>query len=158
MADQAIEVGHPPDAVLRVVNSVLRRVLPTPLGAPIGEFMLVGFTGRKTGKRYSTPVSAHRLDGDLYVVLEAPWKVNFRDGADATVSYRGKTSTMRGVLIAERSTVADVVQRLASSYGAKKAQRMMGLKFPGGRVPTSEEWGEAVDRLGIAAIKLTAKA
>jgi hypothetical protein len=158
MAEQAIEIGHPPDALLRVVNSVLRRVLPTPLGTPIGEFMLVGFTGRKSGRRYSTPVSAHHLDGNLYVVLEAPWKVNFRGGADATVSYRGRTTPMHGELITDRSTVADIVHRLAESYGAKKAQRTMGFTFRDGRVPVRQDWDEAVDRLGIAAIKLTSKA
>ncbi len=32
----------------------------------------------------------------LHVVLETQWKYNFRDGADAQVSHRGKTRTMHG--------------------------------------------------------------
>ena len=151
----AIEISHPPEKVLGAIKPVLRRVLPTPLGRLTTEFMLVRFTGRKSGTRYSTPVSAHRLDGDLYVVLEAPWKHNFRDGADAEVSYGGKTSRMRGMLITEKAVVADIVERLARGYGAKKAQRMMGMKFAGSRVPTRADWDEAVDRLKIAAIRLT---
>lgn len=154
----AIDVSHPPDVVLRTINPILRRVLQTPLGGRISEFMLVRFTGRKTGRQFAIPVSAHHLDGDLYSVLEAQWKHNFRDGADAEVSYGGKTTRMRGVLITDKAVVADIVHRLASGYGAKKAQRMMGMKFDGGRVPTRQEWDEAVDRLKISAIKLTPEA
>ncbi len=154
----AIEVSHPPDVVLKTVNVVLRRILRTPLGRPLSEFMILDFTGRKSGRHFSIPVSAHHLDGDLYAVLEAQWKYNFRDGADAQVSHGGRTTTMHGVLLTDRATVADVVHRLTSGYGAQKAQRMMGLTFGGDRVPTLEEWLEAVDRLKIAAIKLTPKA
>ena len=158
MTDQPIDAAHPPDAMLAVVNPTLRFLLKTPLGGLIGDFMLVTFTGRKSGKRYSTPVSAHHLDGDLYVVLEAQWKYNFRDGADAEVSYRGKTRTMRGELITDRSAVAAICERVATSYGPKKAQRQMGMTFRDDRLPTAAEWEDAVDRMKIATIKLTPKA
>ena len=154
---QAIDAAHPPEAVLRAVNRALKVALKTPLGAVIGDFMLVAFTGRKSGKRYATPVSAHQLDGDLYVILEAQWKYNFRDGADAQVSHRGKTRTMRGELITERSAVAAVAERVATSYGAAKAQRQMGMTFGDGRLPSIAEWEDAVDRLKIAAIRLTSQ-
>ena len=160
MADQsaAIEIAHPPQALLKVLNPVLGQVLRTPLGRRLTEFMVVSFTGRKSGRRYSVPVSAHHLDGDLYVLLSAPWKYNFRDGAAADVFYRGKTTAMHGQLIADRSVVADIGHRVSESYGARRAQRSMGLKFRDGRVPTVAEFAEAVDRLGLAAIKLTPKA
>ncbi len=119
------------------------------------EFMLVGFTGRKTGRHFTIPVSAHQLDGDLYVVLVANWKYNFRDGAPADVYFRGKKTAMRGHLVTDRSTVADITHRLAQSYGARRAQRMMGMKFRNQQVPTVADWEQAVDRLGIATIRLT---
>ncbi len=157
MPDPTIDAGHPPEAMLAIVNPALRLALKTPLGGLLSDFMLVSFTGRKSGKRYSTPVSAHQLDGDLYVVLEAQWKYNFRDGADAQVSHRGKTRTMRGELITDRSAVAGICERVATSYGAKKAQRQMGMTFDGGRMPTIAEWEDAVGRMKIAVIKLTSK-
>lgn len=159
MTDQpAVDAAHPPDAMLKVVNPALKVALKTPLGGFIGDFMLVSFTGRKSGKQYSTPVSAHQLDGDLYVVLEAQWKHNFRGGADAQVSYRGKTRTMHGELITDRSAVAVIAERVATSYGAKKAQRQMGMTFRDDRLPSIAEWEEAADRMKIAAIKLTSQA
>jgi hypothetical protein len=156
MADQSsVDAAHPPQLLLNVVNPVLKFALKTPLGGVIGDFMLVAFTGRKTGKRYATPVSAHALDGALYVVLEAQWKYNFRDGADAQVSHRGKTSTMRGELITEPATVGGIADRIARSYSPKKAQRQMGLTFRDGEYPTPAEWEESARRLKIAAIRLT---
>jgi len=157
MADQsaAVEAAHPPEMLLRIMNPVLKVALKTPLGALMGDFMLVAFTGRKSGKRYATPVSAHALDGVLHVVLETQWKYNFRDGADAQVSHRGKTRTMHGELITEPATVAGIADQIARSYSPKKAQRQMGLTFRGGTYPTLAEWEESVRRLKIAAIKLT---
>ena len=157
MADQsaAVEAAHPPEMLLRIMNPVLKVALKTPLGALMGDFMLVAFTGRKSGKRYATPVSAHALDGMLHVVLETQWKYNFRDGADAQVSHRGKTRTMHGELITEPATVAGIADRIARSYSPKKAQRQMGLTFRDGTYPTLAEWEESVRRVKIAAIKLT---
>ncbi len=157
MADQsaAVEAVHPPDALLRVVNPALKFALKSPLGGPLSDFMLVSFTGRKSGKRYATPVSAHQLDGSLYVVLEAQWKYNFTGGAPVQVSHRGKTRTMRGELITDPAAVVGIVERLALSYGPKKAQRQMGMSFSGDRLPTHAEWEDAVGRLKIAAIKLS---
>lgn len=141
--------------MLRIVNPALKLVLKTPLGGFIRDFMLVAFTGRKSGKRYATPVSAHVLDGVLYVVLETQWKYNFRDGADAQVSHLGKTRTMRGELITEPAAVAEIADRIAKTYSPKKAQRQMGMSFRDDVFPAPAEWEESVRRLKIAAIKLT---
>jgi hypothetical protein len=145
MAEQsyAIDIGHPPTALLRIVNPMLRSLLRTPL------------TGRKTGRPYSLPVSAHVIDGDLYALTGAPWKQNFRDGAAAEVVYDGKTTAMRGELIRDRAVVSDLYLRCAQSYGVQRAQRLIGLKFRDQRIPTLDEFGEAVDRMHLGAVKLT---
>lgn len=154
--EPAIDVAHPPEALLRVFNPTLRVLLGTPLGAAMKDFMVVSFTGRKSGKRYAVPVSAHHLDGQLYVLLEAAWKHNFRDGAPAQVVHAGKTRTMQGQLITDPAVVADVAHRVASAYGPKKAQRSMGMKFRDGTVPSVEQFAEATKTIGLSAIKLTA--
>jgi len=150
-----IDVAHPPDALLKVVNPALRFLLKTPLGGALNQFMVLNFTGRKSGRSFSIPVSAHHLDGALYAILEAQWKYNFRDGAPAEVTTGGKTTRMRGELITDTATVADIVHRIASNYGAKKAQQSMGLKFQGGTVGSLAEFTEATSRLKIAAIRFT---
>lgn len=152
----AVTVSHPPAAILRTVNPILRYLLRTPVaGAAREQMMVVSFNGRKTGRRYSIPLSAHRIDNGLYALTSAPWKQNFRDGAAAEVLHNGKTTAMRGELIQDRAVIADLARRCAESYGVKRAQRMMGLKFRDQRIPTLEEFAEAVDRDHMAAIRLT---
>ena len=152
----AVTIGHPPSALLRAINPSLRFFLRTPIaGAARKYLMVVSFTGRKSGRRYSIPVSAHRIDNNLHALVYAAWKNNFRDGADAEVVQNGKTTAMRGELIEDRATVADLAHRCAESYGVKRAQTMMGLKFRDQRIPTVEEFAEAADREGMTAIRFT---
>ncbi len=158
MAEQsyAIDVGHPPSAVLRLVNPILGFLLRTPLAGPARkQLMVLSFTGRKTGRPFTIPVSAHVIDGGLYALTGAPWKQNFRGGADAHVVYDGRTTAMRGELIRDREVVSDLLLRCAESYGVRRAQRMIGLKFRDQRIPTRAEFTVAVDRLHLAAIRLT---
>ena len=157
MTDQpAVAFSHPPAAVLRVVNPILQFLLRTPvMGAARKQLMVVTFTGRKTGRRYSVPLAAHRIDNHLYALTGAPWQRNFRDGAAAEVFRDGKTTTMQGELIQDRAVVADLYRRCSESYGAARAQRMLGLKFRDQRIPTLEEFTRAADELHLAAIRLT---
>ena len=152
---RAIDTAHPPQVLLKVVNPALRLLLRTPAGAALKDFMVVRFTGRKTGRRYAVPVSAHHLDGDLLVILVAGWKHNFREGAAVDVTYAGQTAAMHGELIAEPGAVAESAHRVAVGLGAKKAQRSMGLAFPDDIVPSVEEFADASRRLGLAVIRLT---
>lgn len=152
----AVDTGHPPSALLRLVNPVLGILLRTPLaGSARKQLMVLSFTGRKTGREFSIPLSAHVIDGDLYALTGAAWKQNFRGGAPARVVYDGRTTAMRGELIRDRDVVSDLFLRCAQAYGARRAQRMMGLKFRDDRVPAREEFAEAVDRLKLAAVRLT---
>lgn len=152
----AVDVGHPPSALLRAINPLLGALLGTPLAGPLRkQLMVLNFTGRKTGRSFSLPLSAHVIDNDLYALTGAPWKQNFRGGAAAQVLFDGKTTAMRGELIRDREILPDLYLRCAQSYGPKRAQRMMGLKFRDRRIPTREEFAEAIDRMNLAAVRLT---
>lgn len=152
----AVTVAHPPAGLLRAVNPLLRSLLGTPLRGPLGKSMMVlSFTGRKSGQRYSVPVSAHQLDNALYALAGAAWRLNFRGGATAEVLHDGKTTRMRGELIEDPAAVAEISRRCAESYGIKTAQRLMGLKFRDDRVPTVEEFTEAAQTNHLGAVRLT---
>jgi hypothetical protein len=152
----AITVSHPPEAFLRVVNPIMKLLLRTPLaGAARNQLMVVSFTGRKSGHHYAIPVSAHVIDGILYAMTPATWKNNFRDGASAQVLHDGKTTTMRGELITDKAHVADLYSRCAESYGAKRAERAMGLGFRDHQMPNHDQFAEAVDELHLRAIRFT---
>ncbi len=75
----AVTISHPPAALLRAVNPLVGFLLGTPLAGPLRkQMMVVNVTGRKTGNRYSIPLSAHLIDGAIYALTSAPWKNNFR--------------------------------------------------------------------------------
>ena len=158
MTDQspAVVLSHPPVSLLHAANPIVRFLMRTPLpGGLRDQVMVVNVTGRRTGRRYSIPLSAHRIDGDLYALSSAPWKHNFRGGAAAEVLVGGRTTRMRGELIEDRAVVAELSRRCAASYGVRRAQPLMGLKFRDGRLPTVEEFAEAVDRHRYAAVRFT---
>ena len=156
MTEPAVKISHPPDAFLRTVNKALRPLLRTPLAGPARKhLMVVSFNGRKSGRRYEIPVSAHRIDGDLYALASAPWTKNFRGGHTADILHDGKTTAMLGQIVEDRARVADLYHRCADAYGPKRAQRMMGLGFRDNRTPTVEEFAEAIDREGMVAIRFT---
>lgn len=153
----AVTVAHPPAAILRTVNPLLRVLLRTPLAGPMRKAMMVlTFTGRKSGQRYSIPVSAHQIDHTLYALAGAAWRLNFRGGGAAEVLYNGKSATMKGELIEDPSTVGELSRRCAQAYGVAGAQRMMGLKFRDDRIPTTEEFAAAVRANHLGAIRFTA--
>lgn len=158
MTDQlpAISLSHPPAALMRVANPLLALLLRAPVAGPmLGQMMVVHVTGRKTGRRYTIPLSAHQIDDALYAITTAAWKNNFRGGATAEVLHNGKTTAMRGELITDPAVVADLSSRCARSYGVKRAQTMMGLKFRDKRIPSLEEFTEAAKREHLVAIRLT---
>lgn len=158
MAQQspAVVVSPPPAALLRALNPILRSLLRTPvLGGTRKQFMVLNFTGRKTGRQYSVPVSTHKIDGDLFALAHAPWTRNFRGGAAADVLLDGTPVTMQGVLIEDRAALAALYLRCAQSYDVKRAQRMMGLKFRDNSFPALEDFAEAIDREKLVAIRLT---
>ena len=158
MAEQtpAVTISHPPEALLRVANPVMRFLLGTPLAGPARkQMMVVSFKGRKTGRPYSIPLSAHVIDNQLYALTSAPWKNNFRDGAAAQVLHDGKTTTMRGELITDKAQITDLYSRCVESYGVKRAERAMGLGFRDHQMPTHDEFAEAVDQLHLNAIRFT---
>jgi hypothetical protein len=135
---------------------MLSALLRTPLaGSARKQLMVLNFTGRKSGRQFTIPVSAHVIDGDLYALAGAVWKQNFRDGAPAQVVYDGKTTAMRGELIRDRAKLPDLYLKCAQGYGVKRAQRMMGLKFRDQRMPTRDEFAEAIERMQLGAIRFT---
>jgi hypothetical protein len=134
----------------------MRFLLLTPvMGGARKQLMVVSFNGRKTGWRYSVPLSAYQIDTDLYALSDAAWTRNFRGGVVARVLHDGKTTTRRGELIQDRTAVADLYRRFAESKGVKNAQRMMAMKFRDQQMPTLEDFTEAVERNHLVAIRFT---
>jgi hypothetical protein len=143
-------------SLLHAANPIVRRLLRIPLARGLrDQVMVVDVTGRRTGRRYSIPLSAHQIDGAIYAMSSAPWKHNFRDGVAAQVLHNRESIAMRGELIEDSSIVGDLAHRCAQAYGARRAQRMMGLKFRDGQMPAVTDFADVVERERYFAIRFT---
>ena len=93
-----------PLPVLRLVNPLVAMLLRSPLhGLMSGDVMLITVTGRRSGRRYTMPVSYLR-DGDrvrCFTAREIAWWRNLRGGAEVTLQVAGKERRGRAEAVAE---------------------------------------------------------
>ncbi len=73
------------------VNHAMKFVLRSPVHGMVDKtVLLITFTGCKSGKTYTTPVSYSQSDDQVYVFTHAEWWKNLRNGAPVTVRIRGR--------------------------------------------------------------------
>jgi hypothetical protein len=152
-----VEWHHPPAPLVKTFNVVLRGLLPSPLGRRIGEFMLLAFTGRRTGRHYRVPVTAHHDAEGLCALTPAGWRLNFRGGADVDVTFGGRTTPMRGVLVEDEAAVAQAYLTRITELGMRGAARQIGHRLPAGRLPTHGEVVELVRREHFGVVRLSVR-
>jgi hypothetical protein len=151
-----VEAAHPPALLIRAGNPVLRLLLRSPVGGPLRrQFMVLRFRGRKSGRRYEIPVTAHRLDGGLYALTGARWRANFRGGREADVVLDGRVTAMHGELIEEPAAAASVYARAIDQLGVKAAQLMIGIRINTPGAPTADALTDAARRYHLSAIRFT---
>jgi hypothetical protein len=120
---------RPPDAVLRIVNPVLRRVLQSSLGRRVPGLAVLQFTGRRSGRAYRVVAGWYRLDGQEFAVTPARWRANLEGGAPLTVTNRGRPRPGCGRLVTDPVVVTDAVQRLMDRGTSARA---LGLAVAAG--------------------------
>jgi deazaflavin-dependent oxidoreductase (nitroreductase family) len=84
------------------VNSVMKFILRSPVHGMVSKtVLLITFTGRKSGKTYTTPVD-YSQDGDLVTIFtHATWWKNLGNGTPVTLRMRGRELQGLAVPVAE---------------------------------------------------------
>jgi len=73
------------------VNNAMKFVLCSPVHKMVSKFtLLISFTGRKSGKTYTTPVSYSQFEDRIYIFTHANWWKNLCDGAPVTLTLQGQ--------------------------------------------------------------------
>ena len=94
-------------------NDFVKFFLRTPLYVFMGDTMLITVTGRKTGKKYTTPVGFYR-DGETLLVLSSrdrTWWRNVKDGTEVEMRIRGKdVSGFAKAVLDEETVTAQVME------------------------------------------------
>jgi F420H(2)-dependent quinone reductase len=83
--------GSPLGAVLRAWNPAMKLILRSPLHWPLSRwFAVLAWEGRKSGRRYSTPVSYVMDGGSVYVTTGDRWWHNVDGGGPIGLRLRGR--------------------------------------------------------------------
>lgn len=151
----SIERVHPPAALMRVANPVMRRLLASRAHRLVsGQLLVLHYHGRRTGTRYDVPVGYRTHHGALEVLTNSGWRVNFRGGRDIEVTHRGQRRRAHAVTIEDPPTVAATYNELIADLGVQQAQRRLGIRITGDRPPTADELADAVQRLGMSIVRI----
>lgn len=76
----------------KFANTVISWLLHSPLhGLFSNNLMLLTFTGRKSGKSYTTPVGYMLRNHEIFVFTDHQWWKNLRNNAPVTMYVQGKT-------------------------------------------------------------------
>ena len=125
----------------KIMNKVPAAVLRSPLHRAMSDkYLLLSFTGRKSGKRHTTPVAYLEEGEALLMTTDSPWWKNLigKDGAGVPVSVRVKGREYEGIgeAVTDETEVVRVLHRFLQvqpGYG-----RFVGAKRgAGGRVDPS---------------------
>jgi deazaflavin-dependent oxidoreductase (nitroreductase family) len=74
-----------------MLNKSMKFILRSPLHGMVSKtILLITFTGRKSGKTYTTPVSYSQQDGQVYIFTHADWWKNLSNGEPVSLRIRGK--------------------------------------------------------------------
>ncbi len=80
-----------PATVPPAVNRAIKFVLRSPLhGVVSRSVLLISFTGRKSGKTYTTPVSYSQAGSQVTIFTHAAWWKNLRAGEPVSLRIRGR--------------------------------------------------------------------
>lgn len=106
-------------SIYRWINPIVRTVLRSPFHRILsGNTLLLEFTGRKSGRTYSTPVSYHEQGGQVhcFTAHQNIWWRNLQGGAQVGLLVAGKRG--HGVAQTEVHGPTDIVPALRAFLAA----------------------------------------
>jgi deazaflavin-dependent oxidoreductase (nitroreductase family) len=131
-------------------NGFMTWILRSPLHGMLSNgMMLITVTGRKTGRKYTTPVGYFRENGNLWVLTsrDRTWWKNLKGGADVSLLLQRKPVSA----FAEPELDADAVKARMVEYlrHVPQAARPMGVHVEDGKANEDDIANTSKDRLFI---------
>jgi deazaflavin-dependent oxidoreductase (nitroreductase family) len=137
-----------------IVNRGMKLVLRSPIHAMVSKtVLLISFTGRKSGKTYTTPVSYSQYDDLVCVFTHADWWKNLRNGTPVTLRIRGQEFQGLAEPVAEdkQAIVAGLIAHLRK---VPSDARYYGVTFDDHRNPKAEEVEKAAQTVVMIRVRL----
>lgn len=137
-----------------IVNRTMKFVLRSPVhGVVSKQILLITFTGRKSGKTYTTPVSYSQHGDQVTIFTHADWWKNLSGGAPVTLRIQGRD------LQGQAEPVIGNEQVIAAGLAAHLRKvpsdaRYYGVTLDAGGNPNAEEVANAVQTVVMIRIRL----
>jgi deazaflavin-dependent oxidoreductase (nitroreductase family) len=136
------------------INNAMKFVLRSPVHGMVSKtVLLITFTGRKSGKTYTTPVSYSQFEDQVFIFTHGTWWKNLRSDTPVILRLRGQE--LRGLA----ETVPEDKQAIAAGLCAHLRKvpsdaRYYGVTFDDQGNPSSEEVEKAVQSVVMIRIRL----
>lgn len=131
-------------------NDFMAWVLRSPFHGMLSNgMMLITVTGRKTGRKYTTPVGYYRKGDDLWVITsrDRTWWRNLLGGAEVGLLLKRKpVSAFAEPELEEKSVEARIPEYLRH---VPQASKPMGIRMENGEPNTEDVARTAKDRLFV---------
>jgi hypothetical protein len=113
--------------IFAVLNPIMRFLLRFPWRTPMQErLLLLMFTGRKSGRQYTVPISfAEAADGSLLVPGGGAWKWNLGEGRRVQLLLRGRLRHADSELISDPAEVEQLLPVMVASN--PRAESFIGV-------------------------------
>ena len=120
------------DRVMRAVNRFPALLLRSPLHGVLSDgVLLISFSGRTSGKRYTTPINYLRDGNTLLLTTDSPWWRNLR-GAPVTLRLRGREVAARAEVVTDEAAVIAALEAMMRRF--PRYGRLAGVRRdPDGR-------------------------
>lgn len=136
------------------VTQTMKFVLRSPMHGMVSKtVLLITFTGRKSGKTYTTPVDNSRDGDQVYIFTHANWWRNLLGGAPVTLRIQGREFQGLAEPIAEDK--GDVAVGLTAHLRKVPSDaRYYGVTFDDHGNPRAEEVEIAVKSVVMIRVRL----
>ena len=155
----AVQERGPPAQWLfhTVINPLVTLLLRSPLHGVVSDsLMLITFTGRKSGREYTTPVGYHEFNDGLIVFTHSGWWRNLRGGTEVTLRLKGDRLVAHASPIEDPETVAEYILAFIDANGLDAARRI-GLEFTDEDPPSKQQLTEGIDKTVVIELTLEAQ-
>lgn len=137
-----------------IFNQAMKLALRSPVHGMVSKtILLITFTGRKSGKSYTTPVSYSQSGDQVSVFTHAPWWKNLKGGAPVSLVIRGRElqGLAEPVTDDKRAITAGLMEHLRKvPFDAK----FYGVTFDESKNPRAEEVAKAAQTVVMVRIQL----
>jgi hypothetical protein len=100
-----------------MINRVPAAILSSPFHRILSDKrLLLSFTGRRSGRRYATPVNYLQQGRSLLISTDSAWWRNFEGGAPVDVRLRGRQLRGHAVAVSDHDQVAEGLTALIRDH------------------------------------------